>query len=57
MLEWRPELRYYEERIGVLRTLEDRKMLNAFKVDDEQAGGILFDGGCELIIRQTSWTS
>ena len=32
-LRWRPELRFYERRIEILRMLQDRSLLEAFRVD------------------------
>lgn len=34
-LRWLPVLRFYEERIPILRGLEERDLLNAFRVSDE----------------------
>lgn len=51
VLDWRPELRYWEVRTRILRQIEDRGELNAFRITNEDVRGLLFGGGCELIIR------
>jgi len=49
---WRPELRYYEARIAILRDLEDAGDLAAFMVRDDAVYARLFDGDVELSVRQ-----
>jgi hypothetical protein len=55
-LSWRPELRYYEERIAILRQLEDRGDLRAFRVRDEAIDARLFDRDHQLSVRQDGLT-
>lgn len=42
-LRWRPELRFYEERISILRKLEERGVLQAFRVSEESVDAALPD--------------
>jgi hypothetical protein len=43
-VNWRPELRFYESRIGILRDLENQGILQAFRVRDHAIDGRLFEG-------------
>lgn len=51
-VHWRPVLRFYEERIGVLRSLEDQGILKAFAVGNDQIGARLLDAGHELSVSE-----
>jgi hypothetical protein len=49
---WRPELRFYEVRIAILRMLEDLEILKAFRVGDNFIDAQLFDGTILMSVRQ-----
>ncbi len=51
-VNWRPELRFYETRIGILRQLENQGILQAFRVRDHAIDGRLFGGDHVLTIKQ-----
>lgn len=51
-LWWRPELRFYEERIDILRSLEERGYLRAFRVQENFIDARLFDSRDRLSVRQ-----
>ncbi len=50
-LTWRPALTFYEERMAILRCLDDRKVLRAFKVDPNRIDARLIKPGHELQVR------
>jgi hypothetical protein len=49
---WRPELSFYEKRIAILRVLEDRGDLTAFRVRDDTVEARLFGGAGFMSVRQ-----
>jgi hypothetical protein len=51
-LHWGPELRFYEERVALLRALEDRGSLHAFRVGESFVDARLFDDQCMLSVQQ-----
>jgi hypothetical protein len=55
-LGWRPELRFYQERVAILKTLEDRGLLKAFRVGSDRVDGRLVDDAHELSINESSLT-
>lgn len=44
-VHWRPELQFYEERIPMLRKLENDGVLKAFSVGDDYVAARILDGG------------
>jgi len=54
LLRWRPELRFFEERISILRALEDRGYLRAFHVGETEVGARLIDADHEITVRHDS---
>jgi hypothetical protein len=54
MLEWRPELRFFERRYEILRTLEERGDMWAFHAEEELIQARLFDTHHQLAVRQRS---
>jgi hypothetical protein len=50
VLQWEPELRFYEHRIAILRALQDRDELHAFYVSDEAVRGRLTNDDRELVV-------
>lgn len=55
-LRWRPELRFYEQRIPILRQLEDQGILEAFRVGDDYIDARLLGAPHELSVRQDGIT-
>ncbi len=55
-LSWRPELRFYEERIGILRELQDRGLLQAFRVGDNHVDARLQNPRYQLSVRESGLT-
>jgi hypothetical protein len=53
---WRPELRFYERRVAILREFEDRGELRAFRVGDDFVDARLSDRGDQLTVRQDGLT-
>ena len=51
-LSWRPELRFYERRIAVLRELDDRGLLRAFRVGNNHVETQLTAGSNQLRFSQ-----
>jgi hypothetical protein len=51
-LRWRPELRFYEKRVEILRTLEEEGFLRAFRVHESAIDARLFDSRDALSVRQ-----
>jgi hypothetical protein len=49
---WRPQLRFYEERIPVLRDFEDAEVLKAFAVNPDSIGARVLDAGHQITVRQ-----
>jgi hypothetical protein len=47
---WRPELRFYEHQFELLRQLDDRGALRAFRVGDSQVEGRLFSTVDEIAV-------
>jgi hypothetical protein len=54
-LRWRPELRFYEQRIKILRDLEEQDLLQAFRVTEETVDAEL-PNWCWLSIAQSGLT-
>ena len=54
-LNWRPALRFYEERVGILRTLDDDGVLAAFRVDADRIDA-RFGDGHSLKVEQSGMT-
>jgi hypothetical protein len=50
-VDWSPALRFYENRIGILRELQDKGILKAFRTRDHAVDGRLFDGDHVLTVR------
>jgi hypothetical protein len=50
VLEWEPELRFYELGVQVLRLLQDRGELNAFSVEPEEVRGRLLEDRCVMVL-------
>jgi hypothetical protein len=55
-LSWRPALRFYEERIGILRDFDDAQVLRAFKVGENTIDAQLFGGECRISVSQSGAT-
>lgn len=51
-MAWRPQLRFYQERIAVLQALEDLRHLRAFRVHENFIEARLGDGRQYLTVRQ-----
>jgi hypothetical protein len=51
-LTWRPELRFYEKRFDVLRALEERGELWAFRAHEDRVQARLFDRWQQMSVRQ-----
>ena len=52
MLGWRPELRFYEKRLEILRHLEETGAMWAFRAEEAIAAARLFDAWHQLAVRQ-----
>ena len=52
-IQWRPELRFYEVRIAILRMLEDREILKAFRVGEDFVDAQLFDARTQFSVHQS----
>jgi hypothetical protein len=52
-LHWRPELRFYEERIRILRELEDKRELRAFRVAEGSIDARIRDDDHLLSVHQS----
>jgi hypothetical protein len=55
-MRWRPELRFYEQRVTILRELEDRGRLRAFQIHEDQVDAQLLDVDHQLSVRQDGFT-
>lgn len=55
-LRWRPELRFYEKRVEILRLLEQAGHLRAFRVGENFIEGRLFSSRHRLTVTHTSLT-
>jgi len=51
-LSWRPELSFYEKRIEILKALEKKEILRAFRVEDRFVDAQLFETRDLLSVRQ-----
>ncbi len=51
-LTWRPELRFYEKRVSILQSFEQRGDLRAFRVQENFVDARLFDSRDRLSVRQ-----
>jgi hypothetical protein len=51
-IRWRPELRFYEQRVAILRSLEERGELRAFRVQENFVDARLFESRVRLSVRQ-----
>jgi hypothetical protein len=51
-LSWRPELRFYEQRIAILKKLEEQGYLRAFRVEESFVDAQLFETRDRLTVRQ-----
>lgn len=51
-LSWRPELRFYEQRIAILKKLEEQGILRAFRVEEGFVDAQLFETRDRLTVRQ-----
>lgn len=51
-LSWRPELRFYEQRIAILKKLEEQGILRAFRVEESFVDAQLFETRDRLTVRQ-----
>ncbi len=51
-LRWRPELRFYEKRVEILRTFEEQGFLRAFRVRESTIDARLFSSRDSLSVRQ-----
>jgi len=49
---WRPQLRFYEERIPILRAFEDDGVLRAFAVASDSVGARVLEPGHQITVRQ-----
>ncbi len=53
-LSWRPELRFYEQRIAILKKLEEQGILRAFRVEESFVDAQLFETRDRLTVKQDS---
>jgi hypothetical protein len=51
-LSWRPELRFYEQRIAILKKLEEQGILRAFRVEESFVDAQLFETRDRLTVKQ-----
>jgi len=51
-LAWRPELRFYEQRVSILKSFEDEGVLRAFRVQENFVDARLFETRDLLTVRQ-----
>jgi len=51
-LRWRPELRFYEQRVAILRSFEEEGYLRAFRVQENYIDAKLFGSRDSLSVRQ-----
>jgi hypothetical protein len=55
-LRWRPSLRFYEQRIAILRDFDERGVLRAFAVEDGPIGAQVLTAGHQLTVRHDGLT-
>jgi hypothetical protein len=55
-VSWRPQLRFYDERIRILHALEERGALRSFAVEEHRIGARVSDNGHELTFRRDGMT-
>ena len=51
-MSWRPELRFYEQRVAILKKLEEQGILRAFRVQEGFVDAQLFETRDQLTVRQ-----
>jgi hypothetical protein len=55
-LSWRPALTFYEKGVEILRCLDERGVLRAFRVGDDRVDARLLDANHELTVRHNGLT-